>query len=120
MTNEIGSPPPGWERRIDKDGHPHFVRSSHHVAPLVLSSSTAAPYIAPSTSHSTSQDDSFHAWVLLAVILMIYFLPALIASHRRHRNRTAIGMTNLLLGWTAIGWIIAIIWASTADTESKT
>lgn len=44
---------------------------------------------------------------------MIYFAPALVAFNRKHNNRAAILMLNLLLGWTMIGWIVAIVWAST-------
>jgi hypothetical protein len=51
------------------------------------------------------------------IILAIYFIPAIVASNRRHRNRTAIGVLNLLLGWTLIGWVAALVWALTADVE---
>jgi Superinfection immunity protein len=33
--------------------------------------------------------------------------------YRHHRNRVAISVTNLLLGWTLIGWVVAFIWACT-------
>lgn len=47
----------------------------------------------------------------LAVGVM-YFLPALIALGRRHHNRAQILLVNLFFGWTVIGWIAAVIWAS--------
>jgi len=53
--------------------------------------------------------------VLLLVGVILYFLPAIIASRKRKRNATAIGALNLLLGWTVAGWIIALIWALTND-----
>jgi len=49
---------------------------------------------------------------VLALLLM--FLPTLIALIRGHDNTFAIFLTNLLLGWTVIGWIIALIWSFTA------
>src|SRR5262245_55278826 len=49
----------------------------------------------------------------------LYFLPTIIASIRRHRNRMAIGALNLLLGWTVIGWVAALVWAFIADVEPK-
>ena len=49
---------------------------------------------------------------ILALLLM--FLPTLIALIRGHDNTFAIFLTNLLLGWTVIGWIIALIWSFTA------
>jgi Superinfection immunity protein len=38
---------------------------------------------------------------------------------RGHRQSLAIFILNLLAGWTAIGWIIAIVWACTADVRSR-
>lgn len=49
---------------------------------------------------------------ILALILM--FLPTLIALIRGHDNSFAIFLTNLLLGWTVIGWLVALIWSFTA------
>ena len=48
------------------------------------------------------------------VALILLFLPTLIALLRGHDNSFAIFLTNLLLGWTGIGWIIALIWSFTA------
>lgn len=52
----------------------------------------------------------------LAVILsfLIAFLPTVIALARGHPNTFAIFLTNLLLGWTGIGYLIALIWSFTA------
>ena len=47
----------------------------------------------------------------------IYLLPAVIADYRHHRNRRAIMALNILLGWTFLGWVIALVWSLTADTE---
>lgn len=38
-----------------------------------------------------------------------YFLPSLIAAARQTHNATGIFLLNLLLGWTGIGWVIALI-----------
>ncbi|WP_203292424.1 superinfection immunity protein [Maricaulis parjimensis] len=46
--------------------------------------------------------------------LVVFFLPALIALLRGHDNTFAIFLTNLLLGWTGIGWLVALIWSFTA------
>ena len=50
---------------------------------------------------------------ILAILLLIYFLPALVAHSEKHHNATAIFVLNLLLGWTFIGWVIALVWAVT-------
>ncbi len=51
----------------------------------------------------------------VVVAALLYFLPALIALLRGHHNGFAIFLTNVLLGWTLIGWIIALIWSTTAS-----
>ena len=49
----------------------------------------------------------------LGVLLGIYFLPAIVAAKRGHRQSTAILILNLFLGWTLIGWVAALVWANT-------
>jgi hypothetical protein len=41
----------------------------------------------------------------------IYFLPAFIASERRHPNRYSIFIINLFFGWTFVGWVACLAWA---------
>ncbi len=48
---------------------------------------------------------------MIVLALAIYFAPAIIAAMRRHRSGMAIFLVNLLLGWTVIGWFVALIWA---------
>jgi amino acid transporter len=55
------------------------------------------------------------AWILASVFFgSIYFLPTLAARSRHHHNTEAILLLNLFFGWTILGWIAALIWASTA------
>jgi threonine/homoserine/homoserine lactone efflux protein len=49
-----------------------------------------------------------------AAALLLYFIPALIAFLRGHQSWPAIAILDLLLGWSVIGWIIALIWSLTA------
>ena len=59
------------------------------------------------------------ALVVLCIIgFVAYWLPTLAANSNRHRNRSAIGMLNLLLGWTFIGWVVALLWADTDNCET--
>ncbi len=51
------------------------------------------------------------AFVLLMVMFVVYFLPTFIAARRKHPNGTPIFLVNLLLGWTALGWVAALIWS---------
>jgi hypothetical protein len=42
------------------------------------------------------------------ILLGLYFLPAIVAASRHTHNATGIFMLNLFLGWTGIGWVIAL------------
>lgn len=53
--------------------------------------------------------------VLLLFVVPIYFLPAIIGKEKR--NAGAIFALNLFLGWTLLGWVIALVWALTKDTK---
>ena len=44
--------------------------------------------------------DSDAAGLIIACALLIYFLPTVVASFRKHRNTGAIFVLNLFLGWT--------------------
>jgi hypothetical protein len=46
---------------------------------------------------------------------VLYFLPAIVAFARSKRDAVSILVLNLLLGWTAIGWVIALVWALRQD-----
>ncbi|HDZ77119.1 MAG TPA: superinfection immunity protein [Candidatus Omnitrophica bacterium] len=52
-------------------------------------------------------------------IILIYFLPWIVAMANNHRNSAAIALLNVLLGWTFIGWVIALVWAVMQDKEKK-
>lgn len=49
--------------------------------------------------------------ILLAVFTCGYMLPTSIALWREHRNTGGVFILNLFLGWTLVGWVIALIWA---------
>ena len=48
---------------------------------------------------------------VLIVLVVMYFIPTLIAALRMHYNLGAVLACNLLLGWTFIGWVVAFVWA---------
>lgn len=51
------------------------------------------------------------AAVLLAIFSLGYFVPHAVAVCREQENSASIFVLNLFLGWTVLGWIIALIWA---------
>ena len=59
------------------------------------------------------QDLSFLELLMIASIFAVYFLPSLIAFAREHKNKLAIFLLNLLLGWTVLGWVSSLVWSVT-------
>jgi hypothetical protein len=43
--------------------------------------------------------------------IAFYFLPAIIAAVRHTHNATGILLLNIFLGWTGIGWFVALLMA---------
>ena len=50
---------------------------------------------------------------LFLLFVLAYFVPAIVASLRGHHNATPIFILNLFLGWSFIGWVIALVWSFT-------
>lgn len=50
-------------------------------------------------------------WLEVLLIVSLYMLPSIIACVREHKDSLAVFLTNLLFGWTGIGWGISLIWS---------
>jgi len=59
------------------------------------------------------------AMVLLLALLPVYFLPTISAQLGHRRNTAAIFALNLLLGWTLLGWVAALVWAMVKDPINR-
>jgi len=53
------------------------------------------------------------------IVFVMYFLPAIIAFMRGHASRWGILLLVLFLGWTAIGWFIALIWSASSGGSTQ-
>jgi len=49
-----------------------------------------------------------HFLIFLGVF---YFLPAIIAAVRHTHNTAGILLLNIFLGWTVVGWFVALLMA---------
>lgn len=50
----------------------------------------------------------------MLVLMVLYFLPSINAYGRGHHQKHPILTINLFLGWTVLGWVIALAWSSSA------
>lgn len=68
------------------------------------------------TDQRTSSVEITFAWIS-TVLTLGYLLPWAIAATRGKSNSVAIALVNLFLGWTFIGWVIALVMACTAHQQ---
>jgi hypothetical protein len=52
------------------------------------------------------------------LVLVLYWLPTAVAAFTKHRNIAGVALVNCFLGWTGIGWVLALVWALWNDKPS--
>ena len=52
--------------------------------------------------------------VIIAVVIAAYWAPSIVALRRHVPNRGAVVVVNAFLGWTLIGWVVALAMACRA------
>lgn len=114
--------PPGW--------YPHApgitrywdgTNWTQHTAPAQQPAPVQGGYVAPTmmvgynqpglvSDQTPKPTQTLIAWVL-TVLTLLYMLPWAIAATRGKSNSGAIGILTLLLAWTVVGWIVALVMA---------
>jgi hypothetical protein len=51
--------------------------------------------------------------LLVLLFIAVYFLPSIAGWNKK--NFTAILVLNFFLGWTLVGWVVALVWACTHE-----
>lgn len=100
-------------RRAKKTDAPQFEAEPASAAP---------PTTAPAVVYSPPDSDVGSVLVAVLVFVVafsIYFMPAATASHRGCKAAGGIFVVNLFLGWTFVGWVVALAWAVSGETEPK-
>jgi hypothetical protein len=46
---------------------------------------------------------------------LVYFLPTMVAFLRDRHDKLSVFLLNFFLGWSLIGWVIALVWALRSD-----
>ena len=54
---------------------------------------------------------------IITTLFVMYWLPTIIAIVRQAHSSLGIFLLNFFLGVTVIGWIVALIWALSADNR---
>lgn len=64
--------------------------------------------------------ESLAAILVFLFILAVYLIPTIIAFSRGHASKWGIGVLNIVLGWSLIFWVVALIWALSNKGQSQT
>ena len=56
--------------------------------------------------------------IIFAVIIAIGFVPSIIAFARNHAQKWIVLALNIVLGWTGVGWVGALVWAIIGKSAS--
>ena len=57
--------------------------------------------------------------MILAIVgLALYFVPTMVAVTRNCKARNGIEVVNLFLGWTIVGWVVALAWAASGEVAN--
>jgi hypothetical protein len=121
------SPPPGWYESAGELRWWDGAQWTGHRAPLTYGSSP----VVPAAGYGTGYPATFAAgqvvytdaringaeiaiaWIA-TVLTLGYMLPWAIAATRGKSNSLAVALVNFLLGWTFIGWVVALVMACTS------
>lgn len=55
--------------------------------------------------------ESLAAILVLLFVLAVYLIPTIIAFALGHASKWGIGVLNIVLGWSLVFWVVALIWA---------
>lgn len=50
--------------------------------------------------------------IIIGLVLGIYFAPSIVAKVRKQKDIMSIFLLNLFLGWSLIGWVVSLVWAT--------
>jgi|SRR5215472_10950934 len=50
-------------------------------------------------------------WIVFALLGVLYFLPTIVALVRHSPNAGMVIVVNLFLGWSLVGWVVALVLA---------
>ena len=60
---------------------------------------------------SSDTGSAVSAWVMVIVLFFFYWVPTIVAAARGVPNAGSVFVINLFLGWTFIGWVVALAMA---------
>src|SRR2546430_15828215 len=76
-------------------------------------------FLDSSTDSGSSIGTAIVSLLVLGLAVLVYFLPSIIANARHNINTGAVLVINIFLGWTFIGWVVALAMAAGGQTQRQ-
>lgn len=58
--------------------------------------------------------------IAFMLLFVVYIIPSIVGLLRKKDDIAAIIILNLFLGWSFLGWVIALVWALSKDKQVQT
>jgi hypothetical protein len=62
---------------------------------------------------------SFLGIIVLIILFAAYFIPGIVASARHVPNQASVWIINIFLGWTLVGWVVALAMAARSQLPAQ-
>ena len=62
---------------------------------------------------------SFLGIIVLIIFFGAYFIPGIVASARHVPNQASVWIINIFLGWTLVGWVVALAMAARSQLPAQ-
>lgn len=106
----------GWTEKMTAELEARKEATRQMIARYATPEPAVAPVALVEPGPFSIEKHPIAAFVIIAVATLVpYFLPTFIGAKKR--NAKAIAVLNLFLGWTFVGWVVALVWACTKDPE---
>jgi hypothetical protein len=108
------NPPKAAAPKQDRSAHRAVTSTVHEDAAEVQA-------VTVSATPSSFKEDTLAPVGLGIIVLLIcaYLFPLSVAMYRDCEATAGIVVVNLFLGWTFIGWVVALAWAASGKKKQK-
>jgi hypothetical protein len=109
----VGTPSPKGDRLRARLFSVSFSRGWGNTMRRVLLTLPVAACLAmdATVAAAETQPDAVLGYSVILFLMAAYFLPTVIALTRWHANTLGIFLLNVFLGWTLVGWVVALVWS---------
>ena len=57
--------------------------------------------------------------LVISITGALYLFPSIVALWREHPLTSGIVVVNVLLGWSFLAWMVALVWAASGENRAR-